>query len=315
MQGAQTVTLREFLLGDIPAIAAIRNESISISPDFYSMTVDRARYDYYDEDVPMRSRIMVAEEAGHVAGFYHLYTDEHQLARGRVNLDSIHVHPSYRDHGVGSALVNSVVDTATEWGGKYISTAIPEDSPGSLRFLERHGFQEVRRFFKMRLNDFSQLAAPTLPEGYSIRTFTPGQDEAAFVHVFNTAFEGHWDFTPLAEAEVAQWNKRMSFNPRGCFLLFDGDRMVGFMTVLYNPDQAAQTGEAVARIFEMGVLPEYRSKGLGFEMLKQAIGYAKDRGMKAVDLVTDAENEAAVKLYDKVGFQEKRATIVLHRTL
>lgn len=315
MPGATTVTLREFLLGDIPAIAAIRNESISISPDFYSMTVDRARYDYYDEDVPMRSRIVVAEDAGEVAGFYHLYTDEHQLARGRVNLDSIHVHPNHRDRGVGAALVASVVETAKGWGGRYVSTAIPEDSPGSLRFLERHGFQEVRRFYKMRLTDFAQTEAPKLPAGFSMRSFRPGQDEAAFVQVFNTAFEGHWDFTPVTEAEVAQWNKRMSFNPRGCFLLFDGDRLIGFMTVLYNPDEAAQTGEAVARIFEMGVLPAYRSQGLGYEMLKQAIRYAAERGMKAVDLVTDAENEAAKKLYDKVGFQEKRATIVLHHPL
>ena len=168
MQNASsTVTLREFLLGDIPAIAAIRNESISISPDFYSMTVDRARYDFYDEDVPMRSRIVVAEEAGEVAGFYHLYTDEHQLARGRVNLDSIHVHPNHRDRGVGQARVASAAETATGWGAKYISTAIPEDSPGSLRFLQRYGFEEVRRFYKMRLNDLDRAEAPVLPAGFS----------------------------------------------------------------------------------------------------------------------------------------------------
>src|ERR1035437_4024449 len=109
--------LREFVLGDIPAIAAIRNSSISISPDFYSMTVDRFRYDFYNEDVPMKSRIEVAEddETRRVVGFYHLYTDENQLERGRANLDSIHVHPDARGQGVGEPLIASAVATAQSW--------------------------------------------------------------------------------------------------------------------------------------------------------------------------------------------------------
>ena len=103
----------EFVLGDIPAIAEIRNASISISPDFFSMTVDRFRYDFYDEDVPMLSRIMVAEVGSEVVGFFHLYTDENQLQLGRVNLDSFHVHPDARNHGVGGALLTSAIETAT----------------------------------------------------------------------------------------------------------------------------------------------------------------------------------------------------------
>lgn len=307
--------LREFLLGDIPAIAEIRNESISISPDFYSMTIDRYRFDSYDEGGSLQSRIVVAEVEGHVAGFYHLYSDANQLARGRANLDSIHVHPSYRNQGVGAALVASVAETAKGWGARYVSTAIPEDSPRSRVFLERHGFTLARRFYKMRLSDMAAVPEPALAPGLSLRAFQPGKDEAQFVSVFNAAFEGHWDFTPLTEAEVAEWNRRPSFNPRGCFMLFEGDRQIGFTTVLYNPEEAAQTGEAVARIFEMGVLPEHRHRGLGFELLKAAVKYARERGIAAVDLVTDAENEAATKLYEKVGFQEKRASLVFHLNL
>lgn len=312
------VTLREFVLGDIPAIAEIRNRSISISPDFYSMTVDRFRFETYDEDVPLTSRIMVAEAAaaeagvGRVVGFYHLYTDENQLARGRVNLDAIHVHPDARSEGAGAALIRSALETAEQWGGRYVSTAIPEDSPRSLAFLERHGFKRVRTFFKMRLSKLEAKDA-AFPVGMTLATFRPGKDEAAFVAVYNAAFADHWDFTPLTEAEVSNWNKRPAFNPRGCFLLWEGEKLVAFTTVLYDPDQAAHTGEAVARIFEMGVLPEYRQRGLAYGLLQAAIRYAAERGFSGLDLVTDAENEAGVLLYEKVGFQEKRSTIVLHR--
>jgi ribosomal-protein-alanine N-acetyltransferase len=71
----------------------------------------------------------------------------------------------------------------------------------------------------------------------------------------------------------------------------------------------------VARIFEMGVLPSYRRLGLGYQLLQVGLRYAKEQGFKAIDLVTDAENGAAVQLYHKLGFQEKRASVVLHRTL
>lgn len=310
-----TLQLREFVLGDIPSIAAIRNASISISPDFYSMTVDRFRYDFYDEDVPMLSRIQVAELGGEVLGFYHLYTDENQLQLGRVNLDSFHVHPDARNHGVGSALLTSAIETATSWKARYISTAIPEESPRSVEFLQRHGFQQVREFYKMRLSDLRPDAESHFPPGFTLRTFQPGTDEEAFVEVFNAAFADHWDFIPLADWEVAKWNRRPAFNPKACFLLFDQAKLVGFTTVMYDPEQAMQTGEAVGRIFEMGVLPAYRRRNLGYTMLQAAIRYAQAQGFQALDLVTDVENEAGIQLYEKVGFQEKRATTVLHREL
>ncbi|MNS61083.1 Mycothiol acetyltransferase [compost metagenome] len=307
-----TLQLREFVLGDIPAIAEIRNASISISPDFYSMTVDRFRYDFYDEDVPMLSRIEVAEVDGNVAGFTHLYTDENQLRLGRVNLDSFHVHPQARNHGVGSALLASAIETARSWNGRYISTAIPEESPRSLEFLERHGFKRVRQFYKMRLSDLRPDAETAFPPGFSVRTFLPGTDEAAFVTVYNAAFADHWDFIPMADWEIAKWNRRPAFNPKACFLLFDQERLVGFTTVMYDHEQARETGQAVGRIFEMGVLPEYRRQGLGYTMLQSAIRYAQAQGFDALDLVTDVENVAGIQLYEKVGFQEKRATTVLH---
>ena len=310
--------LREFVLGDIPAIAHIRNASIEISPDFYSMTVDRYRYDFYDADLPMKTRIVVAEnDDGKVAGFYHLYTDEHLLARGRSNLDSIHVHPDMRGQGVGAAMIASAAETARGWGATYISTAVPDASPRSLEFLERHGFKKVRTFDKMRLPLHGAEPAPEAPAGFYLRTFQPG-DDADFVAVFNAAFADHWDFVPLTEAEVSQWNRRPSFDPRGCFLLFEQaptggqDRLAGFATVLFNPERAEQTGKVIGRIFEMGVLPAFRRKGLGHVLLQAALRYAADNHFDAVDLVTDAESEAGKQLYAKVGFEEKRSSIVLH---
>jgi mycothiol synthase len=307
--------LREFQMGDIPAIAAIRNASIELSPDFYSMTLDRFRYDFYGADFPLTSRIVVAELAGKVAGFYHLYTDERLLAQGRSNLDSIHVAPDHRGAGVGAALVASVAETANGWGARYVSTAIPESSPRSLGFLERHGFERVRRFDLLRLTIQPGLAASPPPPGYTLRAFRPG-DEGAFVAAFNAAFADHWDFVPLEAPEVQQWNRRATFDPEGCLLLTDdaSGEVAAFVTVLHQSDPEAPAAQPpVARIFEMGVVPTQRRRGLGYVMLQTGLAYAASHGFAAVDLVTDAQSEAGLQLYAKVGFTEKRSSIVLHR--
>ncbi|MEB3329632.1 MAG: GNAT family N-acetyltransferase [Candidatus Sericytochromatia bacterium] len=304
--------LREFQMGDIPAIAAIRNASIELSPDFYSMTLDRFRYDFYGADFPLTSRIVVAEVDDKVAGFYHLYTDERLLARGRSNIDSIHVAPDHRGAGLGAALIASVADTARGWGARYVSTAIPEASPRSLGFLERHGFERVRRFDLMRLAVQPGLATPPSPAGFSLRAFHAG-DEAAFVAAFNAAFADHWDFVPLEAPEVQRWNRRATFDPEGCLLLTDDatGEVAAFVTVLHQADPDAQP--PVARIFEMGVVPAQRRRGLGYVMLQTGLAYASARGFGAVDLVTDAQSQAGLQLYAKVGFTEKRSSIVLHR--
>ena len=133
------------------------------------------------------------------------------------------------------------------------------------------------------------------------------------MQVFNAVFADSWDFTPVTPAEVALWNRRPSFNPRGCFLLWEGDKLVGFTTVLFNPERAELTRKVIGRIYEMGVLPSHRKHGLGFQLLRVAVGYAREQGFQGLDLITDAESEAGKQLYAKIGFQEKRSSIVLHR--
>ena len=56
-----------------------------------------------------------------------------------------------------------------------------------------------------------------------------------------------------------------------------------------------------------GILPEYRNKGLGDELLKMTISLARDNGFKYIRLYTDIlENAEAIKLYEKNGFIKEK---------
>ena len=52
----------------------------------------------------------------------------------------------------------------------------------------------------------------------------------------------------------------------------------------------------------MGVLPDYRRRGLGEALLRACIAKAKVKGITRVELEARADNVAAIRLYEKLGF-------------
>lgn len=58
-------------------------------------------------------------------------------------------------------------------------------------------------------------------------------------------------------------------------------------------------------ILEMGLVPEWRAKGIGMSMIAAALDAAKERGFVRVELTVFADNKRAVALYEKAGFRKE----------
>jgi ribosomal protein S18 acetylase RimI-like enzyme len=54
----------------------------------------------------------------------------------------------------------------------------------------------------------------------------------------------------------------------------------------------------------MGLIKEFRGKGLGTQLLSRALKHAKDIGLEKIELSVYTENADAIKLYKKLGFSE-----------
>ena len=52
----------------------------------------------------------------------------------------------------------------------------------------------------------------------------------------------------------------------------------------------------------MGVVPDYRGRGIGARLIDQALTRAFATGFVRVELSVRADNQRAVQLYEKVGF-------------
>ena len=62
-------------------------------------------------------------------------------------------------------------------------------------------------------------------------------------------------------------------------------------------------GDRYAHIFLLYVVPEYRRRGVAKILLQQAESWAKTRGDRQIGLQVFPQNQAAVNLYQNMGFQ------------
>jgi RimJ/RimL family protein N-acetyltransferase len=58
----------------------------------------------------------------------------------------------------------------------------------------------------------------------------------------------------------------------------------------------------------MGLLPEYRSKGLGRRLMQATLAAAHDEGFVRVELTAHADNLRAIALHEKLGFVHEGVT-------
>lgn len=256
----------------------------------------------------LNEQAMLRIEAGDEPGDRHLLgTDDgtgRLAAYGHLDLSGAAagveaecvVHPEHRRRGWGALLV-----------GRTVAESVPHsvlmwshgDHPGARRLAARLGFDRVRDLWQMRRDLAAALPDVELPDGVHLRTFVPGVDEPAWLTVNARAFASHpeqggIDAVDLARRTGAEW-----FDPRGFFLAERGGRLVGFhWTKVHAGDGAAPVGE----VYVVGVDPDAQGGGLGRALTLAGLHHLRDRGLSEVLLYVEADNLAARRVYERLGF-------------
>lgn len=147
-----------------------------------------------------------------------------------------------------------------------------------------------------------------LPTGYHWRDVEDGQ-LADYHRLVSTAFASiPGAFVPPLE-EVAQTVKRATHRPR---VLMDGSLLRAFATVsLRERADGGRTG----RVGTLGREPALRGTGLGEHALLQAMELLRAAGADTLELTVTATNDAALRLYQRQGFQTVHSVPVFRRRL
>jgi ribosomal-protein-alanine N-acetyltransferase len=123
---------------------------------------------------------------------------------------------------------------------------------------------------------------------YDVR-FLEEDDIPAILEIERDSFPAPWSESTF---------RREIENPNAFFFVAAGEDE----TVLGYYDMWIYAGEG--HLLNICVARAYRRKGLGENLLRHAISLAKESGVPEVFLEVRTSNDAAIRLYEKYGFEE-----------
>lgn len=223
------------------------------------------------------------------------------------------VHPEHRERGHATRL--------TEWGiqrAKQFFAEVPPEARVVLQAFTPHedvralfedfGFVNTRQSWFMQINFSEEPAPPALPAGMRFVTMADGATVEDIARLHRETFRDHRGFQdePLADL-IARWEKIIAavpdFDPALYAIVKDGDADVAIVTV--DPTAGDDLNKGVVSI--LGVMPQYRQRGIGMQLLNFAFDALYRRGKAACELNVDASSlTGATRLYERAGMHRRR---------
>ncbi|MEA2530952.1 MAG: mycothiol synthase, partial [Thermomicrobiales bacterium] len=232
---------------------------------------------------------LLAVVDGHVAGL--ITPRRHQMIVGRA----------CRRRGVGRRLVEAVEELNRERDAGPLYLALPHDNEGALAFYNALGLSYHHSTWHMRLRDDAIVPPPEFPPSV-VRHPYRDEDVVAFVELVNTAFLDHPTPMSVSVERTRYVHSLPDFDPKNNYLLAPAaspDRLIALCRV----DTEDDSGRTIGDVAIVGVLPEWRRRGLGRELLRWGVHRVRELGAAEVFLAVEGENEQALRLYEETGFE------------
>jgi mycothiol synthase len=245
-----------------------------------------------------------------LAGYGHLDpADQADPAEGPAA--ELVIHPDYRGRGFGLALARALLAEAAPHPLRVWAHG---DLPAARALAARAGFARIRSLWTMHRPLADLPAVPAFPPGVTLRTFSAGADEAAWLNLNRRAFahhpeQGAWTAEDLSLREREPW-----FDPDGFFLAERDGKLAGFhWTKIHGTadnGNPAAGHEPIGEVYVVGVDPAGQGGGLGRALTLAGLHYLRSRGLPEVMLYVDEDNTPAIRLYESLGFAHQGTDVM-----
>lgn len=197
------------------------------------------------------------------------------------------VYPKYRRRGIFSELIALVLEEFRKREEKTLLFLCDSTSKSGQEFLNslnvKYSFSEFEMYLK-------KMTAPPVKNDETLSYRKATNDDANVIANQNVVYFGkpvEKIEMPLPEIEEA---RGMTI-----YLALMDDVIIGKVNVQLYDDEAG--------IYGLGVLPDYRGKGYGREILNFAVVKSKEASAKNIVLQVEAKNQKALNLYTSCGFE------------
>ena len=176
------------------------------------------------------------------------------------------------------------------------------DNTAVSKFIYENG-----HFEPVYINDASHLKAVGVPEWHKTRDlrdepFNPADDPDWYIDCYKDA----WLFSKgstkgfNADTYFGAALKHYAANPGSVMKILDRDTPVG----LIDLDVERGEGDGYGWITLLYLIPEYRSKGYGMQLLSRAMFFYRRLGRGALRLTVNSSNTEAFDFYERNGFEQ-----------
>ncbi|MER5634731.1 mycothiol synthase [Streptomyces nitrosporeus] len=251
---------------------------------------------------------------GHRAGVRHFLLTADGVLAGYAQLEDTDpveapaaefvVHPAHRGHGhgraLGAALLAATGKRLRVWahGGKAAARHLAQVLGLSL-------FRELRQL--RRPLEPLDIAEPVLPPGVTVRTFVPGEDDTAWLAVNGASFAHHPEQGSLTQQDLDDRKAEPWFDPKGFFLAERDGELIGFHWTKVHAE------ERLGEVYVVGIRPDAQGGGLGKALTAVGLRHLAAEGLPTAMLYVDADNPAALSVYERLGFSTYE-TDLMYRT-
>ncbi|MFE3993031.1 mycothiol synthase [Streptomyces goshikiensis] len=205
------------------------------------------------------------------------------------------IHPGLRGRGHGRALGQALLAAS----GKRIRVWAHGGKSAARHLAQVLGltlFRELRQLRRPLGAQAAPLPDPALPAGVSVRTFVPGADDAAWLAANAAAFAHHPEQGALTQRDLDDRISQPWFDPKGFFLAERDGELVGFHWTKIH------SAERLGEVYVVGVRPGAQGGGLGKALTAIGLRHLEAAGMPTAMLYVDADNPAALAVYEGLGF-------------
>lgn len=202
------------------------------------------------------------------------------------------VDPDYRRRGVFSKLYELAVAECKRRNAGGILALCDRKSASGQAFIKNSGVTYIYSEFEMYLQNKSKEISEDKLCGISLRK-AGNQDAPELARQNRIYFGGGTDEIGDEEIIVPEDEEKRGVT---AYLAIKDGIIIGKVNL--------QIFNGIGGIYGLGVLPEYRGKGLGRAVLLNAVEKLRESDAKEIMLQVAAQNARALNLYKSCGFEE-----------
>lgn len=230
-----------------------------------------------------------------IRGVLSLMRKEYFLRGERARIRIFHCETGDKNHY--AALLQKILPLKEPV--KRIEMFLPDKLTATQEMAGLLGFRYFRTAYVMSRRGKVPVA-PRFPEGFFLTEAVPGKDEGIWAEIRNRAFSNlKGSETPLTAENVSEHFADPDILKGGLVILRHHEKPVGIIRMSREEDEEG----VFSFVAPVALIPEYQGKGLGSELLKAGIAVGAANGLPDCMLSVNGENENALKLYRKNGFE------------